>query len=125
MSVIVLLRTPMRVEVPVRNAPMLVDVAVHAQRPYESRDAENDQCPADDALDGGRKMVGEPPSGENKRPANQEDHRRVSDTPAGANTERATPVRSAAHENPNGGEVIGCERVRGAEQEGGDEKQGR
>jgi hypothetical protein len=96
-------------QMPVREPIVLMTMPVNAQGAHEGRDADSDQGQAHDTLDPWREMMGEPPPGEHERTTNRQDHQGMSDAPSRSDRERPAPVRSSAHENPNGGEVIGRE----------------
>jgi hypothetical protein len=109
MHVVVFSRAPMGMKVPVRDSIVFVHVTVDAERAHESDSAQEDQRDANDALEGGSKRIGEPPTGEHERAADQQNHDRVADAPPRSNRERTTPVRSTAHEDTDRGEMIGRE----------------
>ena len=122
MDVVVVLGAAMRVEVPVRDAIMVVSMTVDAQRSHQGSDAHGDQCEPNESLDprghGGR----EPPTGEHEHSADHHNHQGMPDPPARSDRERTAPVWPPTHKHADRGEVIGGERVRGAKEQSGDEE---
>ena len=110
----------MRMKVPVANSIMLVHVAVNAEGADECDPAETNEHDPDDPLDRRSKIIRESPAGERERATDQENHDRVAKAPTRSNRQCTPPVGSSADEDTNRGEMVGRERVSGAENESGD-----
>src|SRR5687767_12197997 len=122
MDVVVRFRAPVRMQMPVAEAVVLMPVAVETKRADERRDPDRDQRQADSPLHHWRHPCGEPPAGQHESATDDEDDQRVADPPACADREGTPPLGAAAHEDADRGQVIGRERVRGSEEQGGGEE---
>jgi hypothetical protein len=125
MHVVVLFGPSMRVQMPVWDAVVLVHMTMHPECAHERDHTETDEAQPDDAFDGWREFVRESPPCEHKRATDEKDDERVTDAPTRAYRERAPPLGSATHEYAHGGKVIWRQRMGGAEDQSGEEEQGR